>query len=273
MMHVRDGLSFSNENSTLGDALFRYLAERMRRKRRESEGEKTQDTKPSTSAISTTPAAASDRAIRVSGIDHVNMSVADLSRAMAFYESVFDFRLVEDGRARTDAPYVIMTAGGRAYLALHENEKTGKPSRPFVNHWGFVVGDLDRVLDKLEKQEVPVQDGDSRSGGIRQWAHSRSIYVYDPDGHEIELAEVFGGGLAGSRKVKEQTQKFDVEARSAASDSDPAHPPEAFTRFDPLPMEGGGSRLKALLHTPHPSQQDRQASDLTGREATDLTSQ
>lgn len=195
MIYVRDGLSFSNENSTLGDALFRYLAERKRAKREEAEGTKTQDTKPATSTNATTPAAASDRAIRVSGIDHVNMSVADLSRAMAFYESVFDFRLVEDGRARIDAPYVIMTAGGRAYLALHENEKTGKPSRPFINHWGFVVGDLDRVLEKLGDHEVPVQDGDSKSSGIRQWAHSRSIYIYDPDGHEIELAEVFGGGL------------------------------------------------------------------------------
>lgn len=195
MIYVRDGLSFSNENSTLGDALFRYLAERKRAKREEAERTKTQDTKPATSTISPAPAAAPDRAIRVSGIDHVNMSVADLSRAMAFYESVFGFRLVEDGRGRTDAPYVIMTAGGRAYLALHENATTGRPSRPFVNHWGFVVGDLDRILEKLEKHEVPVQDGDSKSGGIRQWAHSRSIYVYDPDGHEIELAEVFGGGL------------------------------------------------------------------------------
>lgn len=37
MIYVRDGLSFSNENSTLGDALFRLLAERRRRKRRNPE--------------------------------------------------------------------------------------------------------------------------------------------------------------------------------------------------------------------------------------------
>lgn len=37
MIHVRDGLSLSNENSTLGDALFRLLAERRRRKRRNAE--------------------------------------------------------------------------------------------------------------------------------------------------------------------------------------------------------------------------------------------
>lgn len=41
MIHARDGLSFSNENSTLGDALFRLLAERSRRKRRNAEKAKT----------------------------------------------------------------------------------------------------------------------------------------------------------------------------------------------------------------------------------------
>lgn len=134
--------------------------------------------------------------ITVGAIDHVNISVVDIERAMDFYGQVFGFRLVEDGRSRRDAPYVILSAAGRAFLALHENARTQKPARPFVNHWGFVVGDLDRVREKLEEHDVPVQDGGSESGGIRHWAHSRSIYVYDPDGHEIELAEVFGGGLA-----------------------------------------------------------------------------
>lgn len=137
-----------------------------------------------------------DPAIRVAGIDHVNISVSDLKRAMAFYESVFGFRLVEDGRGRTAAPFVIMTAGGRAFLALHESGRVAAPSRPFINHWGFVVGDIDLVRRKLADHQVKIQDGDSESGGVRHWPHSRSIYIYDPDGHEIELVEVFGGGLA-----------------------------------------------------------------------------
>lgn len=51
MIHVRDGLSFSNENSTLGDALFRYLAERKRKQRREPEETKTQDSKLSKARV------------------------------------------------------------------------------------------------------------------------------------------------------------------------------------------------------------------------------
>lgn len=37
MIYIRDGLSFSNENSTLGDALARYLARRKERKAKASE--------------------------------------------------------------------------------------------------------------------------------------------------------------------------------------------------------------------------------------------
>lgn len=188
MIYVRDGLSFSNENSTLGHALARFIAKRKRNGRRKPAG----TTPDRRIRQSSEPHAA----IRVAGIDHVNLSVANLERAMDFYESVFGFRLVEDGRGRTDAPFVIMTAGGRAFLALHESTRVKAPSRPFINHWGFVVGDINLVRHTLEDHQVKIQDGDSESGGVRHWPHSRSIYVYDPDGHEIELAEVFGGGLA-----------------------------------------------------------------------------
>lgn len=143
--------------------------------------------------IATAPAI--DSAISVGAIDHVNLSVTNLARSMDFYESVFGFRLAEDGRGRTDAPYVIMTAEGRAFLALHASARTARPSGPVINHWGFVVGDLDRVKSKLEHHGLRIQGEDSGTGGVRHWAHSRSLYISDPDGHEIELVEVFGGGL------------------------------------------------------------------------------
>lgn len=188
MIYVRDGLSFSNENSTLGHALARLIAKRKRKRRR-----KPARTNPDRRIRQS---GEPHPAIRVAGIDHVNLSVTNLERAMDFYESVFGFRVVEDGRGRTDVPFVIMAAGGRAYLALHEKDRTAEPVHPFINHWGLVVGDIELARRTLAAHRVDIQDGDSESGGIRDWPHSRSIYVHDPDGHEIELAEVFGGGLA-----------------------------------------------------------------------------
>ena len=44
---------------------------------------------------------------------------------------------------------------------------------------------------------VPVlyDDDDDGDGGIIRYPRSRSLYVQDPDGNEIELTSAFGGGL------------------------------------------------------------------------------
>jgi lactoylglutathione lyase len=37
--------------------------------------------------------------------------------------------------------------------------------------------------------------GSTKYGGSVQWPKSRSVYISDPNGYEIELAEIWGGGL------------------------------------------------------------------------------
>lgn len=137
----------------------------------------------------------SERPISIKAIDHINLSVPDLASAIDFYSRVFNFVVREDHRDRTElAPYVILGAEGRAYLAIYEEADAAEPEHPFVSHWGFVVGDLDPVLERLRKLGVPTQWPD-QPDGVFEWAHSRSVYIRDPAGHDIELVENFGGGL------------------------------------------------------------------------------
>jgi catechol 2,3-dioxygenase-like lactoylglutathione lyase family enzyme len=132
--------------------------------------------------------------IQVNGIDHINVSVTNLARSLRFYTETFGLELKEDGRSR-DRPFVIVGKPGVAYLALHESAEAGSAAHPAINHWGFVVGDLDPVLDRLEAEGVKIQFTDEYPRGVIEYPRSRSVYVEDPDGHQIELAEVFGGGL------------------------------------------------------------------------------
>ncbi len=132
--------------------------------------------------------------IQVTGIDHINLSVRDLVRSIAFYRNTFGLEMKEDGRSR-DRPFVIVGKPGVAYLALHESENAGTSAHPAINHWGFVVGDLDPVLDRLEADGVKIRFTDVYPRGVIEYPRSRSVYVEDPDGHEIELSESFGGGL------------------------------------------------------------------------------
>lgn len=163
MVFAGDGLSMNNENAGLAEAVTRWFRSRQ--------------------------AAQAAGHIDVQGIDHINISVRDLERSLRFYRDLFGFEIVKDGRERKNRPYIILSNGGRAFLALHENAATREPEQPFINHWGFATGDLDEVRRKLRDAGVGVE-GDR----MHEWEHSRSLYIRDPDGHEIELAEVFGGG-------------------------------------------------------------------------------
>ncbi len=132
--------------------------------------------------------------IQVNGIDHINVSVSNLARSLRFYTETFGLELKEDGRS-AERPFAIVGRPGVAYLALHESKDAGPAAHPAINHWGFAVGDLEPVLDRLETGGVKIQFTDEYPRGVIEYPRSRSVYVEDPDGHQIELAEVFGGGL------------------------------------------------------------------------------
>lgn len=134
------------------------------------------------------------------GIDHVNLSVRSIDRSIAFYARVFGFRVVEDGRHER-RPYVIMTATGHAYLALHEDsdlsdEHTADATRQSPWHWSFVVGDIESARASLWNLGVAVSVDSGEPDQVHRWKRSCSLYVDDPDGHRIELVEVWGGGLS-----------------------------------------------------------------------------
>ena len=132
-------------------------------------------------------------AINIQGIDHINLSVTNLERSIAFYRDLFGFDIREDHREDGQYTYVIMGAGQAAFLAIYEEADVAPPERPFISHWGFVVGPLEPVRERLQAAGVGWLYPE-RNGGILQWDRSRSMYIEDPDGHEIELVEVFGGG-------------------------------------------------------------------------------
>ena len=133
-------------------------------------------------------------AISVKAIDHINLTVSNLERSMEFYQRAFGLEIREDGRDR-DRPYVIVGKAGVGYLALHERKEHGTATGGPINHWGFVVEDFEGLSAHLDRYDIPVLYRENGSDGIIEYPHSRSVYVADPDGTEIELTSKFGGGL------------------------------------------------------------------------------
>ena len=114
-------------------------------------------------------------ALAVKGIQHLNLQVADLERARAFYTGLLGF---EVSFAKGDTLW--LDAGGDL-LGLSQGDV---PAQRSFEHFGFMVEaktEVDRWAEQLRAHGVTPEKGPyDRSDG-------RSIYFRDPDGHLLEI--------------------------------------------------------------------------------------
>jgi glyoxylase I family protein len=133
-------------------------------------------------AVRSPGAALGDPALRVKGLDHVVLRVADIDRAIAFYGDVLgcavERRLGEIG--------LVQLRAGAAMIDLVP--KTA----------GDVDGgrNMDHFAVQIEAMDVPALSAHLRRHGIdpgevrRRYGaegYGSSIYVTDPDGNTVEL--------------------------------------------------------------------------------------
>lgn len=125
----------------------------------------------------------------VKNIDHLNLTVADFDRTVAWYGRVFGFALVEEGEQDGGRWGVIRA--GEAMLCIYEHGDCEMKDRHAlrrmklhgVNHFGLRIADRAAWEAVVEREEVPVL-----YGGPVRWRHSTSWYLQDPTGYEIEVA-------------------------------------------------------------------------------------
>ncbi len=118
-------------------------------------------------------------------LEHVNLTVTDLDRSIAFYCDLLDFHVRWKGPIDADR-LGAHVGNDEHYLALFQATADGDVEhdylRPGLNHFGFVVDDLDETRRRLERLGAKVHLAADYDPG-------RRIYVYDPDGHEVEFVE------------------------------------------------------------------------------------
>lgn len=128
------------------------------------------------------------------GYDHINLTVKNLKESAEFYQKVFGLEVKEEGiSSGFGLDYKILGLSERGFICLYQSNEA-LPKRSRINHIGINVGNLSDALPKLSHagvEIVPYGDED----GIVDYPQSKSIYIKDPDGNEIELSEKFGGGL------------------------------------------------------------------------------
>jgi catechol 2,3-dioxygenase-like lactoylglutathione lyase family enzyme len=136
---------------------------------------------PDDATIATRTGAATDGPVRIKGLDHVVLRVADIDRAIAFYEEVLGLhverRLAEIG--------LVQLRAGSAMIDLvprTEDEDMGR--------------NMDHFAVRIEQMDVPALTAHLKRHGIdpgevrRRYGaegYGSSIYITDPDGNTVEL--------------------------------------------------------------------------------------
>ncbi len=126
--------------------------------------------------------------LKATSIDHVNMKVKDLEKSVKFYKNLFGFEIKQEENAnKLDVPSKII---GNDTIKLCLYEVPDMSPEGGIAHFGFNIANFNEVIEKCKELGVEVL-----YGGIVDWEKSKSVYIVDPSGYEIELGEISGGGL------------------------------------------------------------------------------
>ncbi len=123
--------------------------------------------------------------LRVGGLDHLVLTVADIDLTAAFYARVLGMRRVSFGHGRTALAF------GRQKINLHQ---AGRELEPKARHPTPGSGDLcliteasiEALVAHLQACGVDIEAGPvARTGAV---GPIQSVYFRDPDGNLIEVA-------------------------------------------------------------------------------------
>jgi catechol-2,3-dioxygenase len=127
-------------------------------------------------------------------LDHLNMTVRSVDESTEWYGRVFGFESVEEGDWG-GRPWRILKSG-EAMLCIYETPDRDHPSievhdHHAIKHFAFRIKDRERWAQTIEREGLRLY-----YGGAIDYPHSRSWYVHDPNGYEIEVAAWDAGRAA-----------------------------------------------------------------------------
>jgi glyoxylase I family protein len=122
-------------------------------------------------------------AVRIAAIDHVVLRVADLDRAIAFYEKVLGCHI----ERTLDKPKLVqLRAGGSLIDLVPAGPQPATAGAGNMDHFALRLEAFDAaaLAAHLRRQGVAVGEVHERYGAE---GYGPSLYISDPDGNTVEL--------------------------------------------------------------------------------------
>ena len=123
--------------------------------------------------------------LRTKGIDHLNLEVANMDETFRFYSDLFGFEIRKEQPEQNSK----IIGNDDVKLCLYEIDGF-KYKKSGFHHFGLYVENFEEAVDKCKELGIEIY-----YGGPVEWENSTSIYILDPNGYEIELTKVSGGGI------------------------------------------------------------------------------
>ncbi len=135
--------------------------------------------------------------ISVLGLDHLNLRVADLERALSFYGGVLGMREVRRNSRADGSVSLVALRAGNCVVFLQPSPGYAPPADDKdsgLDHYSLEIEahDPEALAVHLRAHGVPIATGPAKRWGGH--GDGTSIYVRDPDGHEVELKQYNLGG-------------------------------------------------------------------------------
>jgi len=125
--------------------------------------------------------------MEIKELGHLVLYVRDLERSVAFYRDLLGWHQVSPEVAgmpaaafssgRTHHELLLIEVGPDA-TAIPQGRRVG------LYHFGLKVGDTD---DELREALARIQEAGVKIAGASDHTVTHSLYIFDPDGNEIEL--------------------------------------------------------------------------------------
>ncbi len=133
--------------------------------------------------------------MKIRALDHLVLTVADVTRSVEWYQRVLDMRPQTFGDQRT--ALLFGAPGEEQKINLHPagNEFPPHAANPTPGSADLCLridGSLEQAMVQLAATGVKISEGPVQRTGAR--GPIRSLYLRDPDGNLIELAEELASG-------------------------------------------------------------------------------